>query len=103
MIYDFDRAGEQARRIGLSQNFADTGFPAWSFFATYTDSYGAIDSTGVQFPDSQEIAFTIDYRPEQGALKGLWLRVRWADSDRGDPSADRRDLRFILNYRVETR
>ncbi len=101
MIFDFDRAGEQARRIGLSQNFADYNLPAVSFIATYTDGRGAIAADGSAFPDSKEIAFTADYQPAKGPLQGLWLRIRWADSDRGDPAADRKDLRIILNYRVD--
>ncbi|MDJ0941571.1 MAG: OprD family outer membrane porin [Woeseiaceae bacterium] len=98
MIFDFDRAGEQARRIGLSQNFADFDLPAVSFVATYTDGRGAIAPDGTAFPDSKEIAFTADYQPQRGPLKGLWLRVRWADADRGSPAADRKDLRIIINY-----
>ncbi len=101
MIFDFDRAGEQARRIGLSQNLTDYNLPALSFIATYTDGRGAIAADGTPLPDSREIAFTADYQPQKGPLKGLWLRVRWADADRGDPAADRRDLRIILNYRLE--
>ena len=69
--------------------------------ATYTTGRDAIDADGTTFPDAREIAFTADYRPDRGPLKGLWLRVRWADSDRGDPAADRQDLRIILNYRLE--
>ena len=49
-------------------------------------------------PDENVIAITADYRPQKGFLKGLWLRVRYAEGDRGSPTANRRDLRVILNY-----
>ena len=101
MIFDFDRAGEQGSRIGLSQNFADYNLPAVSFVVTYTEGRGAIEADGTPLADSRELAFTADYQPTEGPLKGLWFRIRWADADRGDPAADRKDLRLILNYRVD--
>ena len=100
MIFDFDRANEEAYRIGLSQNFAKYGFPGASLIVNYTKGRNAVTDTGVPLLDEQEIAVTADFRPPEGPLKGLWLRIRYADADRGSPADDRRDLRFILNFSI---
>ena len=100
MKEDFDRANEEAYRIGLSQNFAKRGFPGASLIINYTKGRNAETDAGAPLPDSNEIAVTADFRPQEGLLKGLWLRIRYADADRGSPAADRRDLRIILNFSI---
>lgn len=100
MIFDFDRANEDAYRIGLSQNFAKYGLPGTSLNVRYTKGRNAVSNDGAPLADSDEIAITADFRPQEGIFKGIWLRVRYAEADRGSPVADRRDLRFILNYSV---
>jgi hypothetical protein len=52
----------------------------------------------VPLPDEGVISVTADFRPEKGFLKGLWLRIRYAEGDRGSPEADRSEFRLILNY-----
>ena len=98
MLFDFDRAREQAYRIGLSQNFVRLGFPGTSIIVNYTKGRNAQTDEGVSLPDEDVIAITADFRPQEGFLKGLWLRVRYAEGDRGSPAANRRDVRVILNY-----
>jgi len=71
-----------------------------SFIVYYTKGRNATAVNNSQLPDTDEIAATVDYRPQDGWLKGLWLRVRYAYGDRGSPVADRRDVRIILNYRL---
>ncbi len=100
MLHDFDRANEEAYRIGLSQNFAKYGFPGASLIVKYTKGRNAVTNTGEPLLSEQEIAVTADFRPPEGPLKGLWLRIRYADADRGSPADDRRDLRFILNFSI---
>lgn len=100
MILDFDRANEDAYRIGLSQNFAKYGLPGTSLIVRYTKGRNAVSNDGAPLADSDEIAITVDFRPQEGLFEGVWLRVRYAEADRGSPEADRRDLRFILNYSV---
>jgi hypothetical protein len=101
MIFGFDRAKEDAYRIGLSHNFTRIGFPGIALVANYTEGRNPIDSDGQALPDSQEIDITVDFRPKSGWLKGLWLRVRYADAERGSAVADRRDLRLIVNYSLK--
>jgi hypothetical protein len=98
MLFDFDRAHEDAYRIGLSQNFAKYGLPGASLIVNYTKGRSAQADDGTLQPDADVISITADFRPQKGFLKGLWLRVRYADGDRGSPAADRREVRVILNY-----
>jgi hypothetical protein len=91
MISDFDGAGENSWRVGLSYDFARIGVTGVKAFANY--AYG-------ELPASQhegEIDGTIDYRIDHGPLKNLWLRLRYArNSSSNQPATD--DLRAILNY-----
>jgi hypothetical protein len=98
MLFDFDRAREEAYRIGLSYNFERIGFPGVGLIMNYTHGRGAEDNDGHQLRETDEFALTADLRPERGLFKGLWLRVRYADADRGAPEADRREIRIIANY-----
>ena len=100
MIFDFDRANEEAWRIGLSQNFAKRGLPGVSLIVNYTKGRNATNDIGELLPDADELDITVDFRPEKGFFKGLWLRVRYADANRGSPVADREDWRIIVNYSV---
>jgi hypothetical protein len=93
-------SGEKAFRVGLSQNFETYKLPGVSLIVNYTEGRGAIASDGTPFPSARELAITADYRPQETWLKGLWLRIRYADGDRGSVVADRRDLRIILNYNL---
>jgi hypothetical protein len=101
MLYDFDRPREQGYRLGLSQNFARLGAPGTSIIVNYTKGRNAETDDGMSLADADEIAITADFRPQKGFLKGLWLRVRYAEGDRGSPEADRREVRIILNYGLE--
>jgi hypothetical protein len=100
MLFDFDRAKEEAFRIGLSQNFSKYGFPGASLIVNYTKGRNAATDLGAPLVDEDEIDVTVDFRPPEGLLKGLWLRIRYAEVDRGSPAADRRDVRIILNYSI---
>jgi hypothetical protein len=98
MLYDFDRRKEEAYRLGLSFNFARLGRPGLAIIANYTNGRNARSADGEALPDADEFAVTADFRPQKGRLKGLWLRIRYADGDRGSSFEDRRDVRVILNY-----
>ena len=98
MLYDFDRRREEAYRLGLSFNFARFGRPGIGIIADYTMGRNAESPAGEALPDADEIAITADFRPESGIFEGLWLRVRYADGDRGSPLANRQEVRVILNY-----
>ena len=99
MILDFDRAGEEGRRISLSFHFGRAGLPGLSLQTNFGRGRNAIDAiTGLPLSDDKEDDVTIDYRPPQGKLEGLWIRLRTADVNRMDPATDRNDVRLIINY-----
>ncbi len=75
--------------------------PGASLIVNYTKGRNAETDDGMAQADADEIAITADIRPQKGFLKGLWLRVRYAEGDRGSPVADRREVRIILNYSLE--
>jgi hypothetical protein len=101
MLFDFDRAGERATRLGVSYNFRRAGVPSLSLEINRALGKGAIDSaTSLRLPDENETDLTIDYRPTSGPLGGLWVRYRIANGGRGSPTADRSDRRLILNYEL---
>jgi hypothetical protein len=91
MISDFDGAGENSWRVGLSYDFARIGLTGVKAFANYAHG---------EFPANEhedEIDGTIDYRIDHGLLKNLWLRLRYAHNSRSNqPATD--DVRAILNY-----
>ena len=98
MISDFDRAGENAWRVGLSYPFNIIGFPGVSASAGYvsgdTPEYGAAAS-----PDQNELNINLDIRPEDGVLKDFWLRFRYGRNE-GLLGATHKTFRVILNYSV---
>ncbi len=98
MLFDFDRANEQAWRLGFSQNFARLGAPGLSLVANYTKGSDARSDSGVILADEDEIALTFDIRPQSGLFEGLWLRLRFSEGDRGRDEDDRRDFRLILSF-----
>ena len=99
MILNFERAGEEARRISLSYHFGRVGLPGLSLQTNFGRGRNAIDAiTGLPLSDDKEDDVTIDYRPQQGKLEGLWIRLRTADVSRMDAATDRNDVRLIINY-----
>ncbi len=103
MISDFNRAGEDAWLVGLSSNLSRVNLPVlrdFSFFINYA-SGDTPESGSKASPDQQELDLTVDYRVQNGPLKGLWLRARRAmlDGDGAD-GRDINDTRVILNYEV---
>ena len=98
MIYDFDRAGEDAWRVRLSQNFTRFGMPGVSLEIDYTEGRNALTDDGAPLSNESAWTLTADVQPQRGVLKGLWLRLRYGEGDRGNTIPDRRELRLILNY-----
>jgi hypothetical protein len=91
MISDFDGAGENSWRVGLSYDFARIGLTGVKAFANY--AHGELPAN--QHED--EIDVTGDYRLDHGPLKNFWLRLRYAhNSPTNQPATE--DFRVILNY-----
>jgi hypothetical protein len=98
MIYDFDRAGENAWRARISQNFARFGMPGLSLEVDYTEGRDAISARGEPLGRERAWSVTADFQAQKGFLQGLWLRLRYGDGDREGAGQDERELRLILNY-----
>lgn len=98
MLFDFDRAGEDAWHIGLSQHFKRFGLPGASLQLGYSRGQSANADNGTPLSDQHEFNVTADFRPPQGKMKGFWVRLRYARGDGGSDIDDRRDIRLILNY-----
>jgi len=100
MVEDFNRAGEDAWLVGLAYDFAEAGWNGISGFVNYAEGYVSdSDSTGA--PDQTELDVTLDIRPTNAVVDGLWLRLRYASVDQDGRFADDvRDWRAILNYEV---
>ncbi len=92
MISDFDRAGEESYRLGLSYDFSGMGVDGLSAFANLVHG----DVPGGQ-EDQDEWNVTVDYKRERGPLKNFWLRVR-GGQNRLDGGRRRDEFRVILNY-----
>lgn len=54
----------------------------------------------VLLPDEKEFDITVDYRVQQGPLRGVWFRVRngYVDFDRKGGSSN--NVRIIVNYEL---
>ena len=91
IVSDFDQAGEQSYRIGLSYDFARLGLTGVEAFASYT--HGELPHGRSE----DEANATVDYRVADGPLKNLWLRLRYAHNSPSD-GASTDEFRMILNY-----
>ena len=100
LIKDFDRAGENAWVVGLSADLAGLGVEGLSGFLSFANG-DTPNSGSAASPTQDEIDITLDYRPKQGLLKGLWLRARagWLDQY-GAGAQDQADYHFVVNYEV---
>lgn len=102
MLGDFDRPREEAIRVGLSQNLAPYGVRGLSATINYTAGRNGRLEDGLPTGNAHEVDVTVDFRPEEGILEGLWFRVRWGEWKRGDGLPNRQDIRFIVNYTLST-
>ena len=100
MLEGFDRPGERAWRLAVTLTGTPWGRSAWSGDVSIGHGYDARQEESlVNLPSVNEVDVTIDYRPQSGPLNGLWLRVRYAESESSD-DIRRRNIRLILNYEL---
>lgn len=96
MMGNFNRAGENAFRLGLSYDFAEMGLEGFSAFTNFV--YGDTpDSGSSASPDRREWDITVDYRRPEEPLKNLWLRTRFGRSWT-DNAPQQTEFRVVLNY-----
>jgi hypothetical protein len=98
---DFDRANERAFLVGLSFNserLARLGLSGYANVAWGSDAEDP--ATGAPLPDRTEYDVTVDWKPPGPPLKGLWIRVRYAQVDYDGDGETNRDIRLIANYSI---
>lgn len=95
MIFDFNRAGEDAFLVGFACNFDKIGIRGLGLTTNYIVSRGP-SAAGAE---AEEWDATLDYRVHQGTWDGLWIRVRYGTvSDSLADEVDRTDVRILANY-----
>jgi hypothetical protein len=95
---DFNRAGERAWLLGFSYDLKDyvKGLSLTFNFARGTDTVDPATKSGL--PDENETDITVDYRIEQGLLRGMWVRVRNGYVDFSNGGGSSNNVRLIINY-----
>ncbi len=99
MLSDFREAGERSWGLSVSYNFQRVPLlKAVSFSGRVVRGVGgSTASPPAPLPDRWETDVTFDYRVRQGALRGLWIRLRWALL-RNDRAPDEENLRLIFRW-----
>ena len=94
---DFNRAEEKAWLLGFSYDLKDyvKGLSLTFNFARGTDAVDLATKSG--FPDETEYDITLDYRIEQGPLRGMWVRMRNAYVDFSNGGGSSNNVRLIIN------
>jgi hypothetical protein len=98
IVKKFNRAEERCWVAGVSYDFNRVGLKGVSGFVNYARGHTP-DSGSNASPDQDELNLTLDYRPREGLLEGLWLRARAAFVDQwGSGAEDITEFQLILNY-----
>jgi hypothetical protein len=92
----FNRADSKAILASASYDFSRLGANGLTAIVNFVASFDGV-LAGVR-GNAQEVDLTIDYRPDTGWLKSLWLRARgsWLNDDTTD--RDGTDIRLIVRY-----
>jgi hypothetical protein len=95
---DFNSAGEKAWLLGFSYDLKDyvKGLSVTLNFARGTDAVDPANKSGL--PDENEYDITVDYRIEQGPLRGMWVRLRNGYVDFSNGGGSSNNIRLIINY-----
>ena len=99
-VQDFNRAGEGAFMAKLSYDFTRIGLEGVAAYVLFVHGWGRVDpSTKASVPDENEFDADLQWRPQWKFLKGLWLRVRYANVHQYQgPKNTINDFRVIVNY-----
>jgi hypothetical protein len=100
MIEDFNSRDEDAWSLSTSYNFRRVGLEGLSAVVKYAKGYNAKEDDGSSKPDEYEINVTVDYKVQRGVLRGLWLRLRGAQTRERSGGGTDTQIRVILNYEL---
>jgi len=98
----FDNASEKAFGGSAAYDFAAFGLPGFSTGAWYTQGWGANNpTTNRAIADRRELDVWLQYRPREGALKGLRLKTQYSSLwQQGNVREAQQEFRFIVDYTV---
>jgi len=99
-VQDFNRAGEGAFMVKASYDFTRLGLEGVAAYVLFVHGWGRVDpSTKNSVPNENEFDADLQWRPPWKFLKGLWLRVRYANVHQYQrPNNTINDFRVIVNY-----
>jgi hypothetical protein len=102
MQRNFNDANEKAWGVSASWYFDRLGMPDLSIALRYTEGYSGRNSrTNRKLGDHREFNGTLDYRLSSGALRGLWLRGRFAWGHIARAQRDSLEGRLVLRYEFQ--
>jgi hypothetical protein len=102
----FDNAGEKALGASVSYDFGyafgQYGLTGLSAGVWYTQGWDAINPlTGLGIADRNELNVWLQYRPNEGPLKGFRLKTQYSEvSQAGNVRDHQPEFRFIVDYTV---
>jgi hypothetical protein len=98
----FDNAREKAIGGSVAYDFGSAGLPGLAAGAWYTRGWDAVNPiTGVVIPNRSELDLWIQYRPNEGPLRGLRVKMQYSDLwQQGNVRDVQPEFRFIVDYTV---
>jgi hypothetical protein len=101
----FDNAGEKAIGGSVAYDFGyafkSFGLSGVSVGAWYSHGWDAINPGVGTIPNRDELDLWVQYRPSEGPLKGLRVKVQYANLwQEGNVRDNQPEFRFIVDYTV---
>ena len=102
----FENAGEKALGANVAYDFGDASSPmrlaGLSAGAWYSHGWSALNpSTALRIPGRDELDIWIQYRPSEGPLKGLRVKMQYSNVWQQGNVRDRQpELQFITDYTI---
>ena len=102
LIQSFQRAGENAVRLGVSYDFTPLGAKGIAAAVQYFGGWTSAPAAGAPLVEN-EWDFNLEWRPDWKPLTGLWLRAQYGFSrtNQNNISTAVDEVRLTLNYKVE--
>lgn len=96
MQRSFNLPDEKALLASISYDFTGVGLGGITVIVNFVAGFDGRSSLGRR--DTQELDVTLDYRPDEGFLQGVWLRVRGSFLADGEADTGGSDIRVIFRY-----
>jgi hypothetical protein len=98
----FDNAREKAIGGSVAYDFSSVGLPGLAAGGWYTRGWDAVNpTTSVGIPNRSELDLWIQYRPNEGPLRGLRVKMQYSDLwQQGNVRDVQPEFRFIVDYTV---